>query len=538
MRLEDAIRQAVEKMDIPMFIIDTDLRIVFANAGFRRLIASQIPPEQTILGVSLPDISPSIAAQLRALYGGVFRSGQQAHEERTYDVDGTITHIRVNRIPLFDEDRVVYVGSVFSDITDLKNTRDALQRSEETARALMNASTETMILVESDGTIITLNDTAAARLGGTPDQLIGKSGAETLPDDVWRRRKAHYDRVIETGQPVRFTDERGGRVFDISMSPAAGTDRAKRIAIFAQDITEREQSIRALRESEERFRRGFQCNPVPTYLWERVANDFILKDFNNSAAVATQGGAARVLGYSAKTLYFDRLDIVDDMETCFREQSLVQREGTYPIKSLGVERFMQIHYAYVPPTYVLVNAVDLTERRAIEQQLKESHAQLEQRVAERTCELAELNDQLRVEREALDQKNIALRELLAQFNDTRDDLSKQIRINLQRVTLPLLDRLDQKATPALRENLRLLRSSIDDILSPYLAGLQAQHPQLTPLEIDLCNLIRSGMSSKEIAALRSRSVLTIQKQRKTIRRKLGLTDESIDLRSYLLSHGE
>ena len=84
----------------------------------------------------------------------------------------------------------------------------------------------------------------------------------------------------------------------------------------------------------------------------------------------------------------------------------------------------------------------------------------------------------------------------------------------------------------------LFRSnSLDDILSPHLAELQKHHPYLTAHEIDLCNLIKNGFTCKEIAEMRGRSEQTILKQRKLIRKKLGLTDERINLRNYLASVG-
>ncbi len=59
------------------------------------------------------------------------------------------------------------------------------------------------------------------------------------------------------------------------------------------------------------------------------------------------------------------------------------------------------------------------------------------------------------------------------------------------------------------------------------------YPKLSPREREICNLIKGGATSKEIAASLSISLATVRKHRELIRRKLGLTNKDINLLSYL-----
>lgn len=128
-----------------------------------------------------------------------------------------------------------------------------------------------------------------------------------------------------------------------------------------------------------------------------------------------------------------------------------------------------------------------------------------------------------------------MRELIAHVNDSRTEMAETIQTNLQHVIGPILNSLESRLDKNNASSIRFLRESLDDLLSPYLSELHRDHPKLTANEVDLCNLIRSGKTCKEIATLRGRSEQTILKQRKIIRRKLGLKDDKTNLRDFLTS---
>ncbi|MGA1825533.1 MAG: helix-turn-helix transcriptional regulator [bacterium] len=59
------------------------------------------------------------------------------------------------------------------------------------------------------------------------------------------------------------------------------------------------------------------------------------------------------------------------------------------------------------------------------------------------------------------------------------------------------------------------------------------HYRLTLREIEICNLIKNGLSSKEISNLLYISLPTAEKHRNNIRKKLGIVKKNINLSSYL-----
>ena len=82
----------------------------------------------------------------------------------------------------------------------------------------------------------------------------------------------------------------------------------------------------------------------------------------------------------------------------------------------------------------------------------------------------------------------------------------------------------------------ILRKSLEEITSQFIRRLSNSYHSLTPMEITICNMIRNGMRTKEIARLRAESVATINRHRENIRRKLKLTNDNVNLATYLQSN--
>ena len=140
------------------------------------------------------------------------------------------------------------------------------------------------------------------------------------------------------------------------------------------------------------------------------------------------------------------------------------------------------------------------------------------------------------ERERLEETNIALRVLLRQRDEDKKRIEETIYVNVDRLVLPYVEQL---LLGKLSEKQKTLTEVIDtnlrDIVSPFLRTLTTVHTMLTPQEIEVANMVRSGRSSKEIAEVLGISVSGVDFHRKKLRQKLGLTNSSKNLRSYLLS---
>jgi diguanylate cyclase (GGDEF)-like protein/PAS domain S-box-containing protein len=153
-------------------------------------------------------------------------------------------------------------AQLLAEIAERKQAEETLRDREETIRALLNAPTDTALLIDADGKILALNDTAQTRLssylnGDHPQRrsLVGSCVYDLFPGIVTRRRKARNDRVLRSGKPARFVDEKDGRWFDHSIYPVHGAhDEVSGLAIFSRDITDAKRAEEALRQSQETVR--------------------------------------------------------------------------------------------------------------------------------------------------------------------------------------------------------------------------------------------------------------------------------------------
>lgn len=99
--------------------------------------------------------------------------------------------------------------------------------------------------------------------------------------------------------------------------------------------------------------------------------------------------------------------------------------------------------------------------------------------------------------------------------------------------MPLLDALARQLPPPQRSYAELLRMNLEDIASPFTNRLSRSYHSLTPTELAICNMIRNGMKTREIAETRGISEATVNHHREKIRRKLGLTNEVANLATFL-----
>ena len=182
-----------------------------------------------------------------------------------------------------------------------------------------------------------------------------------------------------------------------------------------------------------------------------------------------------------------------------------------------------------PPLY---EGPFLREERILLEAVAEHIAAMAKRISAEQ-ELQETNRQLRVERQALQEANTALRSVLARIEEEKRDIKRQIQGNVEKVLMPMVYALAMEVPKGQRRYVELLRDNLEEIAAPFISQLSDAHRSLTMTEIGICNMIRNGLTSKEIARMRGGSDATVSRHRERIRRKLGITGSATNLASYL-----
>jgi PAS domain S-box-containing protein len=171
-------------------------------------------------------------------------------KDRTIGVLVVQTYTEGVRYREEDKDMLVFVSTQAAMAIERKRAEEDRRRSEETARAILNASPDLAFLIDTRGAILALNDSFAQTFGRSKEELLGTTAYGHIPPDLGSARKEHIEEVVRTGVPVRFEDERGGKFFDNAVYPILNPQGgAERVAIFAQDITARKLFEKALLDS-------------------------------------------------------------------------------------------------------------------------------------------------------------------------------------------------------------------------------------------------------------------------------------------------
>lgn len=160
------------------------------------------------------------------------------------------------------------------------------------------------------------------------------------------------------------------------------------------------------------------------------------------------------------------------------------------------------------------------------------------RIVERVFAVEEARfaqEELKVERAMLREANIALRVLLRRMEDEKANIKDAMATNVDKVLLPILNTLETEVPSGQKAYVQLLRQSLTEIASPLVTKLSKRLLHLTPIEIQTCNMIRRGLTTKEIATMRHVAPATVRGQREFIRRKLGIVNKEVNLTTYLQS---
>jgi DNA-binding CsgD family transcriptional regulator len=131
----------------------------------------------------------------------------------------------------------------------------------------------------------------------------------------------------------------------------------------------------------------------------------------------------------------------------------------------------------------------------------------------------------------------ALQIILDGIEVQKKELEEEITHNLNRTIRPTLDQLrseniSEKAS-FLLESLEL---NLTHVFSSFGLNISQGHHSLTPRELQVCQMIRSGLQSREIAKIMGVSCQTVLVHRKNVRKKLRLTKSNMNLASFLRSH--
>jgi len=146
----------------------------------------------------------------------------------------------------------------------------------------------------------------------------------------------------------------------------------------------------------------------------------------------------------------------------------------------------------------------------------------------------DVTERVKIQR-MIEDKNIALQEMIAQIEYQKKQLQEDILSNVEKVILPSLEKLKGRSSRLENKHINAIKQSLLELTSGFARQASSDKFKLSPKEMEIANLIRQGLSGKDIAKSLSMSFKTVETHRFNIRKKLGLLNKDINLASFLKS---
>jgi PAS domain S-box-containing protein len=435
----DQYRRLVELSPDGIFI-SRDGRIVFLNPAAIRLFGASSADD--VLGRSPLDFfprerEPAIRERVARLIAG---EHVPTIEETILGLDGTITQVEISGA-LFEHPHDRSTLAVMRNITARKRTEAALRESEERLTLAFAAAQEGVWDWNLETGAVFYSPRWKEMLGYSSDEIEPHVSAwERLlhPDDLPRardvfarvtrgsgnyegefrlRHKAgHYVDVLSRGFPLRR--EPGGAIVRL-----VGTHL---------DLSERKRAEAALRASEERLTLAFAGAQEGVWDWNLETGVVVYSSrwkqmlgYTDDEIEGTVNAWERMLHPADFVLAREEFDRVAQGKETYEGEFRVRHKNGHYIhvlsRGLPVRRPSDGAILRIVGTHF-----DLTERKEAEEALRRAHDELEERVEERTAELAHANRALRAEMEERRRAERARAELLGRLVFAQEDERRRI----------------------------------------------------------------------------------------------------------------
>lgn len=434
---------------LPEVVFETDLegKLTLVNSNAFTLFGyTKNDLEQ---GVNVFDIiTPSERSLARENFQSVLRGEPPQNQEYVVEKkDGSRFPVRVFASRILKDSKVSGIRGILIDISEQKRAEEALRLTQFS----VDRASDAVFWLNSSGQPVYVNEAACRALGYSREELLSMTVPDFHPDfpaESWPKR---WQETRERGSFTFETYHRAkdGRVFPVEVSANYLEFGGREYSFaFVRDITERKKVEEALRLTQ--FTVDHSSDAV---YWVNSDGRFV---YANEAA-------CKSLGYRQEELTRLR---VSDVAPNFppenwpahwqktREQRILRFETlvrTKDNRTVPVDVSVN-HLEFGNEEYHIVRARDISERKRVEEQMRQA-------------------------KEAAEAANRAKSEFLA-------NVSHELRTPLNGVIGMADLALDTELNPEQREYLEILRKSADSLLSVINDILDFSEIESHKLELD------------------------------------------------------
>lgn len=319
--------------------------------------------------------APEWKERIKEVFGACVREGKPYDEEmEIITARGRRVWVRTKGEATRDESgKITRVQGAFQDITDRKQTEEALRASKEHYRKLAdNFPNGTVTTYDRDLHLKFVAGNELSELGAYPETYLGKTFQELAPPETFAIAEPHLRAAFNGRESSYETPYWGDRHYLVSAAPLRSADGSiNEIMVVSWNITESKRAAEALRQSEEKWKSLVHNSPDYIALHDREARYLFLNRY-------AEGFSEKdIRGKSAYDFVLpeSREAYRAAFETCVRTMTKQHLEYHAPGNSAGASMY---EGTFVPivgsgkEINVLVVARDITTRKRAEESLKQA----------------------------------------------------------------------------------------------------------------------------------------------------------------------
>ncbi|MBU0485295.1 MAG: PAS domain S-box protein [Proteobacteria bacterium] len=375
---------------------------------------------------------------------------------------------------------------------------------------------EAIFLINPEGGFEYVNQEACRIMGYSLNQFLGLGVSDIDPDFPLEQWSAHWQDLKDKGSMIMEGRHRtkAGVEFpvEINANYFEFDGRGYNLSLV-RDISERKRAEILLRKQEQEFRTLAENSPDNISRYDREGRFLYL---NEKLADFLRINSGEVLGKNRTEIRPDESysDYFAMMMKAMETDTILEMELEIP------DREKEVHLIRFVPEHDEHGRVigAFAFGRDISDYLQNKRT-------------------LRRQQEELAANKAALSVLLDHTRQSETEIQKNVLATLENMVIPYLD----EAMEAVTENATAsvaLQAALDclrQVTSPYAKKIASPEVGLSPRELQIADLVKQGLTTKDIAGRFNLAVGTVEFYRDRIRKKLKIKNKKANLRTYLLS---
>jgi two-component system, cell cycle sensor histidine kinase and response regulator CckA len=397
--------QVLQALPIPALLIDQDYKLFFANQACSKISSAY----EKIRGVPFRTLfpNPAVSSKVQLLLEDVFSTRKtkvaqavlQLQESRIW-ARITFRSVRIMRErhllalieDLSSEKKQIHLKEKFSRELEqrveertaaLNEAKDALQKSEERFRALVESTSDWIWERNEKGVYTYASPRIRELLGYEPEDVAGKSPSDLMPEKDAVEFDSTFQAIARSGKPFRGMEtinrRKDGRLVVIETSGVPFFDSEGKLLGYRgidRDITQRKQAEEALRKSEEKYRT----------ILETIADGYHETDLKGNLTLVNDS-LCEILGYSREELlgmnYCQLMDEANVKRTYEAYTEAYRTGNANPgidievLRKDGTKGQVSVSIALIRDSEQRINGFrgvfrDVTKHRQLEEQLQQA----------------------------------------------------------------------------------------------------------------------------------------------------------------------